>query len=31
MLRHPEDPRTENVFKNRGQTNLFVLRFEKSK
>jgi len=31
MLRHPEDPRTENVFKNRGQTDRFVLRFEKPK
>jgi predicted methyltransferase len=31
MLRHPEDPRTEGVFKNRGQTDRFVLRFEKPK
>jgi predicted methyltransferase len=31
MLRHPEDPRTENVFKNRGETDRFVLRFEKPK
>lgn len=29
MLRHPEDPRTEGVFKQRGQTDRFVLRFEK--
>jgi predicted methyltransferase len=31
MLRHPKDPRTENVFKNRGETDRFVLRFEKPK
>jgi len=31
MLRHPEDPRTEGVFKHRGETDRFVLRFEKSK
>jgi predicted methyltransferase len=31
MLRHPEDPRTENVFKDRGNTDRFVLRFEKPK
>lgn len=31
MLRHPEDPRTEGVFKNRGETDRFVLRFEKPK
>jgi predicted methyltransferase len=31
MLRHPEDPRTEDVFKNRGSTDRFVLRFEKPK
>jgi predicted methyltransferase len=29
MLRHPEDPRTEHVLKNRGETDRFVLRFEK--
>jgi predicted methyltransferase len=29
ILRHPEDSRTENVFKNRGVTDRFVLRFEK--
>lgn len=29
MLRHPEDPRTEGVFKHRGETDRFVLRFEK--
>ncbi|HKA54995.1 MAG TPA: class I SAM-dependent methyltransferase [Candidatus Binatia bacterium] len=29
LLRHPEDPRTENVFKDRGHTDRFVLRFEK--
>ncbi len=31
MLRHPEDPRTEAVFKHRGETDRFVLRFEKPK
>ena len=31
MLRHPEDPRTEGVFKHRGETDRFVLRFEKPK
>ena len=31
MLRHPEDRRTESVFKNRGATDRFVLRFEKPK
>jgi len=31
MLRHPEDSRTEGVFKNRGETDRFVLRFEKPK
>ncbi|MBI3304680.1 MAG: class I SAM-dependent methyltransferase [Deltaproteobacteria bacterium] len=31
MLRHSEDPRTENVFKDRGNTDRFVLRFEKPK
>lgn len=29
MLRHPEDPRTESVFKDRGKSDRFVLRFEK--
>ena len=29
MLRHPEDPRTESVFKDRGNSDRFVLRFEK--
>jgi len=31
LLRHPEDPRTEGVFKHRGETDRFVLRFEKPK
>jgi predicted methyltransferase len=31
MLRHPEDPRTESVLKNRGETDRFALRFEKPK
>ncbi len=31
ILRHPEDPRTENVFKDRGNTDRFALRFEKPK
>jgi predicted methyltransferase len=31
MLRHPEDPRTEHVLKHRGETDRFVLRFEKPK
>jgi predicted methyltransferase len=31
MLRHPEDPRTELVLKHRGETDRFVLRFEKPK
>ena len=31
MLRHPDDPRSENVFKHRGETDRFVLRFEKPK
>lgn len=31
MLRHPEDSRSENVFKDRGNTDRFVLRFEKPK
>src|SRR5215813_12712096 len=31
ILRHPEDPRTEGVFKHRGETDRFVLRFEKPK
>jgi predicted methyltransferase len=31
MLRHPDDPRTEGVFKHRGETDRFVLRFEKPK
>jgi len=31
MLRHPEDPRTEGVFKHRGETDRFVLCFEKPK
>jgi len=31
MLHHPEDPRTEGVFKHRGETDRFVLRFEKPK
>ncbi len=29
MLRHLEDPRTEHVLKHRGETDRFVLRFEK--
>ncbi|TAJ79856.1 methyltransferase domain-containing protein [bacterium] len=29
MLRHPEEPRTESVFKDRGNSDRFVLRFEK--
>jgi predicted methyltransferase len=29
MLRHPEDTRTESVFKDRGKSDRFVLRFEK--
>jgi predicted methyltransferase len=29
ILSHPEDPRTEFVLKNRGETDRFVLRFEK--
>jgi|RhiMethySRZTD1v2_1073278.scaffolds.fasta_scaffold765667_1 predicted methyltransferase len=31
MLRHPEDPRTEHVLTHRGETDRFVLRFEKPK
>jgi len=31
LLRHPDDPRTEGVFKHRGETDRFVLRFEKPK
>ena len=31
MLRNPEDPRTESVFKERGKSDRFVLRFEKPK
>ncbi len=31
LLRHPEDPRTEGVFKHRGETDRFVLRFKKPK
>jgi len=31
LLRHPEDPRTEGVFKHRGETDRFMLRFEKPK
>lgn len=31
MLRHPEDPRTESVFQDRGKSDRFVLRFEKPK
>lgn len=31
MLRNPQDTRTEPIFKNRGKTDRFVLRFEKPK
>lgn len=31
MLRHPEDPRTESVFKDRGKSDRFVLKFERPK
>jgi predicted methyltransferase len=31
MLRHREDPRTEHVLEHRGETDRFVLRFEKPK
>lgn len=31
MLKHPEDLRTESVFKDRGKSDRFVLRFEKPK
>lgn len=31
MLRHPEDPRTESVFVDRGKSDRFVLKFEKAK
>lgn len=31
MLRNPDDPRTESVFKDRGKSDRFVLRFEKPK
>jgi len=31
MLKNPDDPRTESVFKDRGKSDRFVLRFEKPK
>ncbi len=31
MLRHPQDPRTESVFVDRGKSDRFVLKFEKPK